>query len=71
MVRECRDERELLDGKENVDEGNPAGHPDDIAHAVIYLASDESVWMNGSEIIIDNGATITDGLVKRRVIREE
>jgi 3(or 17)beta-hydroxysteroid dehydrogenase len=69
MVRECREERELLDGAEAVEEGNPAGHPDDIAHMVIYLASDESVWMNGSEIIIDNGATITDGAVKRRVIR--
>tara|TARA_R110000772_G_scaffold48089_4_gene109863 strand:+ start:52018 stop:52803 length:786 start_codon:yes stop_codon:yes gene_type:complete len=67
MVRACREERELLSGTEAVEEGNPSGHPDDIAHAVVYLASDESVWMNGSEMIIDNGATITDGSVKRRV----
>jgi len=70
MVRECREERENLAGDNSIEEGNPSGHPDDIAYMVIYLASDESVWMNGSELIIDNGATITDGLVKRRVTRQ-
>lgn len=69
MVRECREKRETLNEADSVEEGNPAGHPDDIAHLVVYLASDESVWMNGSELIIDNGATITDGSVKRRVTR--
>ena len=68
MVRRCREEREALQG-DPVDPGNPSGIPDDVAYLVVYLASDESVWMNGSELVIDNGATITDGSVKLRVQR--
>ncbi|MFT4768844.1 MAG: hypothetical protein ACI8RN_001983 [Glaciecola sp.] len=69
MVRGCREEREALAGGDTVEEGSPAGHPDDIAYRVIYLALDESALMNGSEIIIDNAATIADDGVKRRVSR--
>lgn len=67
MVRACREERQRLDNTQTVEEGNPSGHPDHIAYMVIYLASDESELMNGSELVIDNGATITDGRVQRRV----
>jgi 3(or 17)beta-hydroxysteroid dehydrogenase len=38
-----------------------AGRPEDVAHAVVYLASDESRHMNGAEIVIDNGAAIVAG----------
>lgn len=69
MVRACREEREKLNDNNEVAEGNPAGQPDDVAYLVIYLASDESVWMNGSELVVDNGATITDGNVQVRVKR--
>ncbi|MFK8052610.1 MAG: SDR family oxidoreductase [Woeseiaceae bacterium] len=31
------------------------GHPDDIAYGVLYLASDESAFMTGSELRIDGG----------------
>ncbi|MEN7342100.1 MAG: SDR family oxidoreductase [Pseudomonadota bacterium] len=31
------------------------GHPDDIAYAVLYLASDESAFMTGTELRIDGG----------------
>jgi NAD(P)-dependent dehydrogenase (short-subunit alcohol dehydrogenase family) len=31
------------------------GDPDDIAYAVIYLASDESKFMTGAELKIDGG----------------
>ena len=39
------------------------GEPNDIAWMVVYLASDESKFMNGSEIFIDNTATITAAAV--------
>ena len=31
------------------------GEPDDIAYAVLYLASDESKFMTGAELVIDGG----------------
>jgi 3(or 17)beta-hydroxysteroid dehydrogenase len=33
------------------------GQPADIANLVLYLASDESRFMTGSELVIDNGLT--------------
>ena len=37
---------------------HPIGHlgePDDIAYGVLYLASDESKFVLGSELVIDGG----------------
>ncbi|MFZ5842538.1 MAG: SDR family oxidoreductase [Pseudomonadota bacterium] len=39
---------------------HPPGHmggPDDIAWGVVYLASDESTFMTGAELVIDGGYT--------------
>jgi NAD(P)-dependent dehydrogenase (short-subunit alcohol dehydrogenase family) len=33
------------------------GNPDDIAWGVVYLASDESKFVTGSELVIDGGYT--------------
>lgn len=33
------------------------GEPEDVAHGVLYLASDESRFMTGSELVIDGGWT--------------
>jgi NAD(P)-dependent dehydrogenase (short-subunit alcohol dehydrogenase family) len=35
------------------------GTPDEIANAVLYLASDESSWTNGAAMLVDGGITAT------------
>ena len=34
-----------------------AGMPDDIVHAALFLAGDESSFLNGSDILVDGGAS--------------
>lgn len=46
--------------RENLDNLHPLGHmgePDDIAYGILYLASDESKFVTGSELVIDGGYT--------------
>jgi NAD(P)-dependent dehydrogenase (short-subunit alcohol dehydrogenase family) len=41
--------------------GNPtgrAGEPDDIANVALFLASDESLLINGHNLVVDGGATV-------------
>ena len=38
------------------------GLPSDIANLVLYLASDESCYVNGAELAIDGGATAAAGI---------
>ncbi|MGE5466854.1 MAG: glucose 1-dehydrogenase [Ignavibacteria bacterium] len=47
-------------GRKALDAMHPIGHvgePDDIAYGIVYLASDESKFMTGSELVIDGGYT--------------
>jgi NAD(P)-dependent dehydrogenase (short-subunit alcohol dehydrogenase family) len=37
--------------------GGEMGEPDDVAYGVLYLASDESKYVTGSELVIDGGYT--------------
>jgi NAD(P)-dependent dehydrogenase (short-subunit alcohol dehydrogenase family) len=33
------------------------GTPQEIAHAVVYLASEESTYVTGTELVVDGGTT--------------
>lgn len=46
--------------RQELDNRHPLGHvgePDDIAYGILFLASDESRFMTGSELVIDGGYT--------------
>lgn len=46
--------------KKNLESRHPIGHvgrPEDIAYGILYLASDESKFVTGSELVIDGGYT--------------
>jgi len=48
------------EGKKMLESLHPIGHlgePDDIGYGVVYLASDESKFMTGAELVIDGGYT--------------
>jgi NAD(P)-dependent dehydrogenase (short-subunit alcohol dehydrogenase family) len=47
-------------GRKELDLLHPIGHmgePDDIAYGILYLASDESKFVTGAELVIDGGYT--------------
>jgi NAD(P)-dependent dehydrogenase (short-subunit alcohol dehydrogenase family) len=46
--------------RKELDSMHPLGHvgePDDVAWGIVYLASDESKFLTGSELVIDGGYT--------------
>jgi NAD(P)-dependent dehydrogenase (short-subunit alcohol dehydrogenase family) len=55
-----KEKGDVDEGKKALDELHPIGHvgePEDIAFGIVYLASDESKFVTGSELVIDGGYT--------------
>lgn len=51
---------DVEEGRKALDQLHPIGHigqPEDIAYGVLFLASDESKFVTGSELVIDGGYT--------------
>ena len=51
---------DVADARAALDAKHPLGHvgePDDIAWAVVYLASDEAKFVTGAELVVDGGYT--------------
>jgi NAD(P)-dependent dehydrogenase (short-subunit alcohol dehydrogenase family) len=44
-----------LDGKVSIVQRS--GLPDDIAHAAVFLASDEATFINGHDLVVDGGVS--------------
>ena len=61
-AEENRARMERLDRRwtENRPQNRP-GHPDDIAHAAVFLGNDESLHISGHDLMVDVGATVTRG----------
>ena len=52
--------KDAAEARQKLVDLHPLGHlgePDDIAYGILYLASDESKFMTGSELVIDGGYT--------------
>ncbi|HKL34775.1 MAG TPA: glucose 1-dehydrogenase [Salegentibacter sp.] len=52
--------KDVPDFRENLEKLHPIGHvgqPIDIAYGILYLVSDESKFITGSELVIDGGYT--------------
>lgn len=50
------------DSKKSIGDSLPMkrlGKPEDIAHAALFLASDEAAWVTGSELVVDGGFIAT------------
>jgi 3(or 17)beta-hydroxysteroid dehydrogenase len=57
VVAGARDSEKMRQMVEHAAPLGRIGEVDDVAHAVLYLASDESKFVTGSELVVDGGLT--------------
>lgn len=57
MIRDTLDDPALMQQRFQRLPMRRIGRPEDVAYGVLYLASDESSFMTGSELVIDGGTT--------------
>jgi NAD(P)-dependent dehydrogenase (short-subunit alcohol dehydrogenase family) len=57
MIKDTLEKREAWEQRLRRLPMGRAGTPEEVAYGVLYLASDESSYMTGSELVIDGGTT--------------
>jgi len=57
MTRELHARPGVREDRERVTPLGRLGKPEDIAWGIVYLASDESSFVTGSDLVIDGGMT--------------
>jgi NAD(P)-dependent dehydrogenase (short-subunit alcohol dehydrogenase family) len=60
VERFAREQGDVVETRSRIGALHPLGHvgePDDIGWGIVYLASDESKFITGSELVIDGGYT--------------
>ncbi|MFF1942857.1 SDR family NAD(P)-dependent oxidoreductase [Rhodococcus qingshengii] len=57
---------DVIDGLKQANALSYLGEPEDIAHAMVYLASDESRYMTGQTLVVDGGLTSKSPLATGR-----
>jgi len=58
LADSCISEADLETDKKRYPLGR-YGQPKDVAYAIIYLLSDASSWMTGTNLLLDGGYTLT------------
>ena len=57
MTLDIHSDSDIREYRENMTPLGRLGNPEDIAYGILYLSSDESSWVTGTELIIDGGET--------------
>ena len=57
MTEDIHSDKQIRNGRLAMTPLGRLGNPKDIAYGAVYLASDESSWVTGSELVIDGGET--------------